>query len=217
MLEAIDWLGHASFRIIDDLVIYIDPWKVQNDDKADIILITHPHHDHCSPEDIFRLQKENTVIVTVQDAAEKIYAAGIRCNFKIIKPFDKVEILGTNIEVVPAYNKNSDYHPKEKDWVGFIVEVLGERVYFAGDTDYIPEMRHLKNIEAVFLPIGGEYTMDVDQAVKAALMIGPRYAVPMHYGDIVGGEDDAEAFRMKMHSEDPTIEVVIKTPEYVSD
>ena len=211
MIENVDWLGHASFRIISGLSIYIDPWKITGDEKADIILITHSHHDHCSPEDVKKLVKESTVIVTVKDAAEKL--SGITKNIKIVKPSDRIEVQDIFIAAVPAYNKDKEFHPKSNRWVGFVVEVLGERLYFAGDTDFIQEMKNLKDISIAFLPIGGTYTMNVKEAVEAAALIHPKYVVPMHYGDIVGSSDEADSFSGMMEKTDPTIEVVIKKPE----
>lgn len=215
MLENISWLGHASFRIISDLKIFIDPWKIKEDIKADLILITHNHHDHCSTKDIELLLNDNTLIIAPSDVAELIKREITReLNIKIVSPGDSFEIMGINIETIPAYNKNKDYHPKENKWLGYVIELDGERIYFAGDTDYIHEMRHLKNINIAFLPIGGTYTMDVKEAVKAALDIHPNYVVPMHYGDIIGEISEAEKFLSMIDQEDPTIEVVIMNPEY---
>jgi L-ascorbate metabolism protein UlaG (beta-lactamase superfamily) len=211
MIENVTWLGHASFRVSADIMIYLDPWKVKDDLKADLILITHPHHDHCSEEDVAKLLKDSTIIIAVQEAAVKL--AGLTQKIKIIKPGDSVEVQGVLITAIPAYNKIRDFHPKANKWVGYVVEVLGERLYFAGDTDFIPEMNHLNDITVAFLPIGGTYTMNVEDAAKAAVAIHPKYAVPMHYGDIVGQMQSAEDFRAEVERLDPTIEVMIKEEE----
>lgn len=212
MLENIDWLGHASFRIIADLVVYIDPWKIKEDVMADVIFITHDHYDHCSPVDIQKLSKEDTIVVAPEDSAEKLKLLGL--NVMPVKPKEKYKVKGIAFKTIRAYNKHKEYHPKKNNWVGYVIDILEENLYFSGDTDYISEMGNLGDITIAFLPISGEYTMDIDEAVKATLEIHPKYVVPMHYGDFIGGVNDAEEFASKIEKEDPTIEVVIKEPEY---
>ncbi len=212
MLENVDWLGHASFRIMADLIVYVDPWKINDDILADVIFITHDHYDHCSPVDIQKISKEDTIIIAPADSAEKLKLLGL--NVMIIEPQEKYEVKGIPFKTIRAYNKHKDYHPKKNDWVGYVIDILGENLYFAGDTDYIHEMRNLGEISIAFLPITGEYTMDVDEAVKATLDIHPKYVVPMHYGDFIGGLDEAKDFASMVEREDPSIEVVIKEAEY---
>jgi len=189
MLKNISWLGHASFKITNDKVLYIDPWKLKKEDKADIILITHPHYDHLSLEDISKIQTEDTIIVIPPDGASKL-----KGNIKIVRPGDNLTIKGIDIKVVPAYNIKKDYHPKENGWVGFILNMKGTRIYHSGDTDFIPEMKKIK-VDIALLPIGGTYTMDVAEAVEAVKAINPKVVIPMHYGDIVGSVEDAEKFK----------------------
>ena len=211
LLENIAWLGHSSFRISTELIIFVDPWQINEDIKADLIFITHSHYDHCSVKDVARIVKPETVIITTSDSADKL--RGVGCEIYETKPGDKGEAKNIKFEAVHAYNINKDHHPKSSNWVGYILEVLGERLYFAGDTDYIPEMKHLHEIDVAFLPIGGEFTMGVDEAIKAALEIHPKYVVPTHYGEFIGDAEDAENFASVMDQKDPTIEVVIKTKE----
>jgi len=123
VLKNIKWLGHASFKIVDERTIYIDPWNLKEKDQADIVLVTHPHYDHLSPEDISKVQSEETVIVTTADGAEKL-----KGNIKKVKPGDFLTVKGVEIEVVPAYNIGKSYHPKEKGWVGFIIKVGEKRI-----------------------------------------------------------------------------------------
>jgi len=189
MLENIKWLGHASFKITNEKVIYIDPWNLRKKDQADIILITHPHYDHLSVADISKIQTRDTVIVTTADGAQKL-----KGNVKKVKPGDFLTVKEVKIEVVPAYNIGKNFHPKENEWVGFIIEVGGKRIYHSGDTDFIPEMEKLK-VDVALLPVGGTYTMNAEEAAKAAKSINPQIAIPMHYGDIVGSIDDAEGFK----------------------
>jgi L-ascorbate metabolism protein UlaG (beta-lactamase superfamily) len=205
MLENIKWLGHDTFKIVGEKVIYTDPFQITQPDKADIILITHEHYDHFSPEDIKKILDPDTVVVLPKDCAGKIKAKEI-----VVKPGDKVTVEGIEIEVVPSYNINKKFHPKEKGWVGYIFKVSGKRFYIAGDTDYIPEMKTFKDIDIALLPVSGTYVMDAKEAVQAALDINPKIAIPMHYGSIVGSESDAKYFAEALKGK---IEVVILKPE----
>jgi len=189
----ITWLGHASFKInVNDKIIYLDPFKLDGGDQADLILITHDHFDHCSPEDVQKIQKEDTLI---------IYAGECKLtgNTILIKPGEEKEFEGIKIMAVPAYNvnkfreENVPYHPKESNFVGFIIEVNGKRIYHAGDTDLIPEM-DVVTADVVLLPVGGKYTMDSREAAEAVKKINPSIAVPMHWGEIVGDENSAKDF-----------------------
>lgn len=189
MLKHIHWLGHDGFRIDAGKVIYIDPFKISGGVPADIVLVTHEHFDHCSPEDVAKVQGENTVIVTEKDSAKKL-----KGDVRVIAPGGKLTVGGVKIEAVPAYNTNKQFHPKEKGWLGFIIEVDGVRIYHAGDTDFIPEMAGFKT-DIALLPVSGTYVMTAEEAVEAALSIKPKIAVPMHYGAIVGEESDAERFK----------------------
>ena len=192
MLDKLTWLGHASFMIAGEKVIYIDPWKLKGEQAsraADIILVSHPHHDHYSQEDIDKLRGTGTVIVTVADVAKR--AEG---NVEIVEPGDTIDVAGIGIEAPPAYNVDKDYHPKANGWVGFVVAMGGQRLYYAGDTDVIPEMKDVLNIDVALLPVGGTYTMNAREAADAAGLIKPRVAVPYHWGDIVGSSNDADLF-----------------------
>ncbi len=202
MIEKIHWLGHDSFRLEGEVTVYIDPWKLPpNSPKADIILITHDHYDHCSPEDVVKIQKADTVIVTIPAAARKL-----KGEVKTVKPGDKITVKGIEIEAVPAYNTNKPFHPKEAGHVGFIVTLGGKRIYHAGDTDFIPEMKGLK-VDIALLPVSGTYVMTAEEAAKAADTIKPEVAIPMHYGEIVGSEKDAEHFK-----ELTSVQVIILKP-----
>lgn len=193
MIENIKWLGHASFRLTGEKTVYIDPWKIKGGDKADIILITHEHYDHCSPEDVAKITKNDTVIVAVADCQSKLLK--LDREIRLVEPGKKLNIRGVLVEAVPAYNINKRFHPKDNQWVGYVVTINGKRIYHAGDTDLIPEMSQLKGIDVALLPVGGTYTMNADEAAKAAEIIRPKVAVPMHVGDIVGTKKDIERFK----------------------
>jgi L-ascorbate metabolism protein UlaG (beta-lactamase superfamily) len=208
LLDRIKWLGHDGFEITtDDLTLMIDPFQVEGDRKADIILVTHPHYDHCSVDDVARLSKPSTVIVTEPESAEKLSAANPSGDIRIVKPGDRLEVSGILIEAVAAYNVNKHFHPKEKNWLGFIATIDGVRVYHAGDTDMIPEMNGL-SIDIALLPVSGTYVMTADEAVAAAKRIKPKTAIPMHYDSIVGTTSDALAFKDALAG---TCEVIVPT------
>ncbi len=189
LLEKISWLGHDGFLIEAHKLIYIDPYQITSKKKADIILITHEHFDHCSTEDINRIQKPDTVIVTDKDSAKKLSG-----DIRVIAPNQTLHVGDIRIDAVPAYNVNKNFHPKSKGWLGFIIEIEGVRVYHAGDTDFIPEMNHIKT-DIALLPVSGTYVMTAREAADAALSIKPDIAVPMHFGSIVGGKQDPIEFK----------------------
>lgn len=190
--DKIVWLGHDGFRIDAEKTIYIDPFQISDGPQADLILITHEHFDHCSPDDIAKIQQANTVIVTEKDSAGKLSG-----NIKEIKPGDTLTVEGIKIEAVPSYNTDKDFHPQANSWLGFIVEIEGVKIYHSGDADLIPEMKDL-NVDIALLPVSGTYVMTADQAVAAALAINPKLAIPMHYGAIVGSEEDANRFKQAL-------------------
>ncbi|MGD8997457.1 MAG: MBL fold metallo-hydrolase [Anaerolineae bacterium] len=199
MLERIHWLGHDAFRIDGPQTIYFDPYELgEGNPQADVILISHEHGDHCSPEDVAKVQGERTVIVTIASAADKL--AG---DVRIVGPGDVIEVRGIGVEAVPAYNVNKfrspgiPFHPREAGHVGFVVTLEGKRIYHAGDTDYIPEMKDLKEIDIAFLPVSGIYVMTAEEAVQAAEAIQPDVAIPMHLGRGIGSPDAAQVFKEK--------------------
>lgn len=194
----ISWLGHAGFRIKDkNNVIYIDPFQLPNEnyenEKADIIFITHSHYDHCSIEDIKKIMKSDSLVICTSDVQSKIRKVGDNIQVKIIEPGMSFKISGINVKTVNAYNIGKSFHPKNNYWVGYIIEINGSKIYHAGDTDVIPEMNIIKS-NIILLPVGGTYTMNSYEAAKAAEIIKPEIAIPMHWGSIIGSRKDAEVF-----------------------
>ena len=190
MSVTIQWLGHASFRIShNDTVIYIDPWKLNiSPHDATFVLVSHTHYDHYSNSDITGVSGPRTQLIATADVIEKEGAG------QAIEPGRTIEIGQVRVTATPAYTPDKQYHPRVNNWVGFIVEIGSKRIYYAGDTDIIPEMRELTDIDLALLPVGGTYTMDADEAAQAVSQIKPQQAIPYHWGDIVGSLDDAEKF-----------------------
>ncbi len=196
----LEFLGHSGFLITGDKRIVIDPYKAKDIGKADLILITHGHYDHCSIEDIEKLVEPGTVVVCTADVQSKILKLeGI--DLQIIEAGDKLDLDDIRIEVIPAYNLRKEYHPKSEGWVGYIIKIGNVIIYHTGDSDFIPEMKNLtghgkkENEFVALLPVSGKYVMTAEQAAEAASVISPDLAIPMHYGAGVAGTiGDAERF-----------------------
>jgi L-ascorbate metabolism protein UlaG (beta-lactamase superfamily) len=168
-------------------VLYIDPWKLKNATKADLVLITHSHMDHYNEDDLGKIAKKDTVILCPQDVSPKKPAVQVR-------PGDVKDLGWVKVEVHPAYNPNKQFHPKKNGWLGFVIDLEGFRVYHSGDTDVIPEMKDLRSIDIALLPVGGTYTMDPLEAAQAVALFRPKLAIPMHWGDIIGDRSNATTF-----------------------
>ena len=187
-ISQIHWLGHDGFCIAAHQTVYIDPYQIEGGKRADLILITHPHFDHCSAEDIAKIQGPDTTIVTEQESAAQLSG-----NIRILAPGERLELDEIKIEALPAYNLDKDFHPRAKGWLGFNLELKGVRIYHAGDTDFIPEMERIQT-DIALLPVSGTYVMTAAEAVQAARAIKPKIAIPMHFGAIVGSGSDAHQF-----------------------
>lgn len=201
MLNNIEVLYHSSIRINKEKTIYIDPFKIdRNYNDADIIFITHDHYDHYSEEDIDKVINENAVIVIPEELLTKVLKKGINKNAIItVEPNQKYMVQGIKFETVPAYNTNKTFHPKENDWVGYVIEINGIKYYIAGDTDITEENKKVK-CDVAFVPVGGTYTMDFKEAAQLVNQIQPKVAVPIHYGSVVGTKQDAEEFIKLLHT-----------------
>ena len=208
------WLGHSSFLIkTEDKKIYIDPYNLSSDaEKADIIILTHPHYDHCSLEDIQKIVKSGTIIVCPADCQSKISRIEEEIDLKIIDAGQTMDLNGIALGSVPAYNQDNDLHPKSERWLGYLIKLGETTIYHAGDTDLIPEMEQLTgNVKIALLPIDGNYTMNSEEAAKAALTIKPEIAIPMHYGSSVAGtREDAENFKKLCESQGIKAEILEK-------
>jgi L-ascorbate metabolism protein UlaG (beta-lactamase superfamily) len=203
LLESIDWLGHSGFRIrVGRAVVYIDPYRVPaNSPPADLILITHGHYDHFSPQDVERLSTRSTWLVGPAAVAERV--SGQVHSIAPGELLDDELVRGVHVAAVAAYNtskRNPEgrvFHPREAGWVGYELNLRGERLYHSGDTDVIPEMDSVTGVDVALLPVSGTYVMTPQEAAEAARRIQPRVAVPMHWGSHIGTEADARAFAEK--------------------
>jgi L-ascorbate metabolism protein UlaG (beta-lactamase superfamily) len=207
----IQWFGNSGFLLEGDgKKIYIDPYQIGEeptfDDKADILLITHEHFDHCSPQDIRKVRRSDSTTLIPESCSLEFKGDARRVAEGDILA-DGLEIKGVRIEVVPAYNLDKPYHPRGLG-VGYIIELEGLRIYHAGDTDFIPEMESL-SADIALLPVGGTYTMNEEEASRAAVVISPNSVIPMHYGDSEGIDGDPERFKALVHSKNPDINVII--------
>jgi L-ascorbate metabolism protein UlaG (beta-lactamase superfamily) len=190
----IEWLGHDAFRITtDQKVIYIDPYQLKkHEPKADLILVSHAHFDHLSKEDLDKLVKDSTVIVGPKAVVSEL-GRGVA-----LAPGESKEFDGIRVTAVHAYNVNkfsspgNPFHPKGEG-VGYVLEIEGQKLYHTGDSDHIPEMEGLEP-DIVFVPVSGTYVMTAEEAVQAVKAMRAKKAIPMHYGAIVGSEDDARKF-----------------------
>ena len=195
----ISWLGHDGFKIKNGKVVYIDPYEIKGGEKADILLISHDHDDHCSPEDVERIVSEKTTVVTTAESKRKLAKTKAK-EIRVAKPGEKIAIDDISIETVPAYNVNKfrspgqPFHPKQNEMLGFITTMNGVRIYHAGDTDLIPEMERF-NVDIACIPVSGTYVMTAEEAAESTRRIKPKIAIPMHYGSIVGDAGDAEKFK----------------------
>jgi L-ascorbate metabolism protein UlaG (beta-lactamase superfamily) len=207
------WLGHDAFRIVGGgVVLYIDPYQIQvGEPKADVVLVTHEHFDHCDPPSLQRIAKPSTVAVAPRVAKQ--------CVSKAIQRVVEVapgssEVIG-NVKIVayPAYNINKYrdpargvvFHPKQDGRVAYLVELGGVRIFHAGDSDFVPEFRDVK-ADIVLVPVSGVYVMTPSEAAEFVNTIEPKVAIPMHYGTIVASEKEAQEFKKLVK---PGIEVVI--------
>lgn len=182
------WLGNSSYRIeTSGKVIYIDPYNVSGI-SADIILTTHEHYDHCDVPTIRQLSKESTIILGSPGAVSKTGKG------RAMRQGDTFSVGEVSFEATAAYNGDKSFHPRGLG-VGFIIDMEGKRLYHAGDTDFIMEMKSLKDVTCALLPVGGTYTMGADEAVEAVKSFNPVYAIPMHYGPVAGSVKDALRFK----------------------
>jgi L-ascorbate metabolism protein UlaG (beta-lactamase superfamily) len=187
MKMSLTWLGHSSVLASDSFVnIYFDPWKLKAGlPDADIIIISHNHHDHYNEDDIKSIFKKGTRVVAP-------FKTGLITD--TVKPGEALSIGDIAIKAYPSYNIDKPYHPQKNNWAGYVITIAGKSIYHPGDTDRIPEMKNIR-ASIAFMPCGGTFTMSASEAALAASDVGAEVAVPIHWGEVVGGIDDAKEFK----------------------
>ena len=191
----------SSIKITGPKTVYFDPLKVPETHDADMILITHPHWDHFSEEDIEKVKNKNTIIIGPQDIRE----ASLKMNFEqnqiiTILPGEQIEIEGIKIHTVPSYNVNKKFHPRENNWLGYVVEIENITYYIMGDTDALEENRQI-SCDILCIPIGGTYTMNAQEAARFTNELKPKIAIPIHYGMVVGSKEDFDIWKSLVDKE----------------
>lgn len=192
-MENIKWFGHASFLFTDEKgnkIYYVDPFDLKGEKfaPADLIFITHAHPDHCSLESVMKILKGDSVLIAPPDCLNLI---DVKNEKNPVEPNKSYEVKGFKFSTIPAYNHRpgrEELHPRRNNWVGYIFELNGKKIYHAGDTDFTDEMKNLKalNLDVAMLPIGGKFTMDVNEAIEAANYIAAKVTIPMHYKRLLG-------------------------------
>lgn len=195
----ITWLGHDGFKISNSSIVYIDPLNIKPNEPADLLLITHNHYDHLNLEDIAKVATGKTTIVAAEECRGKLTGVKVK-ELKTVRPGDRLTVGGgVTVEAVAAYNVNKfrapgqPFHPKQDAKVGLILGIGPVRIYHAGDSDHIPEMKQVR-ADVALLPVSGTYVMTAEEAAEATKTIKPKVAIPMHYGAEVGTEADAKKF-----------------------
>ena len=209
-LDGIMLLKHSSIKIKKEKTIYIDPFQIDIPaHDADLILCTHSHYDHFSVKDIEAVANEKTVILATTDCEEAIKEIGfIEENIQLVKPYEKYIFENIEIETIPAYNRFKEFHPKNKQWVGYLLKIENNTYYIAGDTDRTKENSKVE-CDVAFLPVGGTYTMNYVEAAALANKLKPKYVIPTHYGSIVGDKECGIQFKELIDSTETQCEIYI--------
>ncbi len=183
--DFLKWIEHAGFLIeFNDQHIYIDPYRGRYEmPKADLIFITHSHFDHFNEEQLKKITATKTIFVVPKEMAGSLHGK----NVISVEPNKRYEVGGIEFSTVPSYNTNKEFHPRSRGWVGYIMDIGGTRIYHAGDTDLTEEMRKIET-DVALLPMGGHYTMDLQEAIIATERIRAETFVPMHYKALLGEE-----------------------------
>ncbi|MDA3836101.1 MAG: MBL fold metallo-hydrolase [Nanoarchaeota archaeon] len=210
----IKWLGHSGFLIENSKIIYIDPYNIREGlPKADIILITHSHYDHCSVADLQKIVKEGTRIFVTADGQSKIARFEVPIRMEVVSPGQSFDLGTVKISTLAAYNTDKPFHSQDEGLVGYLIKTNDVIIYHAGDTDKIDEMQKLtgySNNFVALLPVSGRYVMTAEEAHEAAKLIRPNIAIPMHWGSIVGGREDAEEFKELCEADGIHVEILKK-------
>jgi len=205
--DFIELLTHSSIRIKDEVTIYCDPYNIREvTHDADIILITHNHYDHFSPDDIAKIIKTDTVLLVPSSIDEEVRKRlGKKSMVLSGDAGESFDFEYLTVKMVPAYNVNKKFHPMEEGWVGYLIEMDGKVIYIAGDTDINDDIINI-SCDIALVPVGGTYTMTAKEAASLVNQIGCEVAIPTHYGSVTGSEECAQEFASAV---DSSIEVKI--------
>ncbi|MFN8447978.1 MAG: MBL fold metallo-hydrolase [Anaerolineae bacterium] len=185
MIEQVKWLGHGSFAIDSDPLIYINPWRVTRVSRpADVILIGHEHYAYCSPADIDKLRGPNTQVIACKRAAEHLDGC------TVLRPWQSVAVGRACIKGVPAYSPRNG--AVDDGRLGFVISLNYFDIYYAGHTGVIPEMESL-HPDIAILPIDGDTTMSASEAAQAIGQMHPRWAIPCNWGFNASGTNRVDA------------------------
>jgi L-ascorbate metabolism protein UlaG (beta-lactamase superfamily) len=210
VVVTVKWLAHASFEIkTENKIVYIDLEEYgKASEKADLILVTHSHTDHCDPTKINKVRKADTVVIAPADCVSKI---GV--NVRTLKPGEETAVNGMTVKAVDAYNykrfrsPGKPFHPKGFG-VGYLVTIDGKTIYHAGDTDFVPEMQQFGRLDVALLPTGDTYTMDNAEAALAAVAINPKTVIPMHRWNT-----NSEEFKKKVEANSKVKVLILREDE----
>ncbi len=197
----------SAIKLTNKKIIYFDPFKIIKEyHDADYIFITHDHYDHFDIESINKVIKENTLLIVPKCLKEKI--SKLTKNILVVDCFKEYKVDDIMFRTIPAYNINKKFHPKEKEYVGYNILLDGKYYYIMGDTDVTDDALNVK-CDVCFVPIGGTYTMNLEEAVNYINSIKPKKAIPIHYGSIVGDISLGEKFK-NLVSKDIEVEIYLK-------
>lgn len=198
----------SGFRLeFGSKIIYIDPIKLPKDQpKADLILISHEHDDHCELESIKNIYKNDTVVLGNKLVNEKVKDIVNEMNFHQVEPCSSGNFNGIKFTCVAAYNTNKfrepgiAFHLQNNQGIGFILDFIGLdrriRLYHMGDTDYVQSEHAIPEVDILMIPVSGTYVMTKEEAVYAANDINPKLSIPMHHdAGIVGSKSDGIFFK----------------------
>lgn len=187
LLEGITWFRGSSVRVRRaGLEIHVDPVGLDEASIADVVLLTHPHYDNFSEDDVARVRGPETILVAPATMKKLVADAD-----HFMRPGDMLQLEGFDILAVPAHNLDKKFHTAEHGWLGYVFGLGGVTYYHAGDTDFLSSMRGIR-CDVAFLPCGGHYTMGVEGAAKAAEACGAEVIVPVHWGEPHGTREEVE-------------------------